>query len=195
MKSRGNKMSIAVYLPSRYVVKLNVSPNSQICELCNIVPYKNISFIFNGQLLCDKKTFKYYKIRKDDSVVILRDHQAKSEVQKWIGITQDLELFNDRMQMMLKSGNAREAARVRDIALTKIERKPRFFRKLCSSYKPKIVETESTAINIDFFPLEEPACDPLPTFFDYDTDFQQVPKMTNNEPIIAVDSVEPFLKP
>ncbi|OHT00732.1 hypothetical protein TRFO_32455 [Tritrichomonas foetus] len=205
MGTSTRKIPIVIYLPSKYVVKLSVAPSAYVNELRRIITINNIDFVFNGTILSGNQTFRSAGLKSGDSIVVIF-HKSNSdktyeELQKWLQITQDSESFNEKMQLILNEDNAREAARLRDVFLSKIERKPRSFRRLClavaenNKNKEREVQGNNFSLSIDYEKPEMPSCDPLPIFFTSE-DGQGIYPVAKDETIIPVtDSISPVLKP
>lgn len=256
------KIPIIVYLPSKYVIKLSVLPNTKFCDLFRSIPSKDINYVYNGSILCNNQTFNSAGIKAGDSLVLVfkknnnkhtfiyssdqngnensfkiikknnneginkkygymtnfetesiynDDDSEDEEVQKWIRLTQDTETFNEKMRMIVNQDNARETARLKDILLAKIERKPRYFRKLCLAVKENhnIFGVPSSRLNyfeqnrnqnsslvIDYTSNNEPSTEPLPIFFPKTGADELCSLEKNGDTIFSeTDSISPALKP
>lgn len=249
------KIPIIVYLPSKYVIKLSVFPNTRFSDLFRSIPSKDIFYVFNGTILSNNQTFNSAGIKAGDSIVLVfkknanqpqfynnssqyeksnsfrviqrrsdrnsnkkNDFDAENiddneEVRKWMRLTQDTETFNEKMRLIVNQDNARETARLKDILLSKIERKPRYFRKLClaikenqnifdncnslfSSKKSTYYEQKNYSLVTDYAVNDEPSTEPLPIFFNQSDSDDMCAFEKNGDTIFSdTDSLSPALKP
>jgi hypothetical protein len=156
-------LPLGVYFPGRFVVRLSVSPTARISYLRSLIRDSTSSFVYNGEILNDAMTFAFYRIRELETIVVV---PASSEVEKWAQLTRDADAFQERIQFILNEDTARETARIRDMMLTKVERRPRPFRRLCLSVDawptrpPSAID--AVPMKIDYAPAQGPSCDPLP---------------------------------
>lgn len=238
------KIPIIAYLPSKYVIKLSVFPNTRFCDLFHQIPSKDIFYVFNGTILSNSQTFNSAGVKAGDSIVLVFKNNASQflfynnhcekgnsfkliqrniirknendddndneEVRKWMRLTQDTETFNEKMRLIVNQGNARETARLKDILLSKIERKPKYFRKLCLAIKENhnlfnssnsfssksSYEQKNSSLNIDYETGNEPSVDPLPIFFNQSDSDEMRSFEKNGDTIFSdTDSLQPELKP
>ena len=154
-----------IYHPCRYVVKLILNPKAHISDLRRLLPLEHCQFVFEGQLLVDTKTFQFYGIKTGDTLVVVQAAEMGLEVDKWLSITDDVDGFRDKMKSVLNEGAGRETARIRDMLMTKLERKPRTFRKLCVAVENLAQRTfsgKNIELNTDFVTGDAPSDKPLP---------------------------------
>lgn len=244
------KIPIIVYLPSKYVIKLSVFPNTRFCDLFRAIPSKDIFYVFNGTILSNNQTFNSAGIKAGDSIVLVFKNNANhslfcnhcekgnsfkfiqkksdrsinkkydfdtdniddnEEVRKWMRLTQDTETFNEKMRLIVNQDNARETARLKDIFLSKIERKPRYFRKLCLATKENqnlydntnslfasksSIEQINSSLIVDYPTNDEPSTEPLPIFFNQSDSNEMSSFEKNGDTIFSdTDSLSPALKP
>jgi hypothetical protein len=152
---------LGVYFPGRFVVRLSVSPSARISYLRSVIRDSTSSFVYNGEILNDAMTFSFYRIRELETIVVV---PAASELEKWAQMTRDADAFQERIQFILNEDTARETARIRDMMFTKLERRPRPFRRLCTSLDawPARPPSATTRLTIDYPRADGPSCEPLP---------------------------------
>jgi hypothetical protein len=151
---------------------------------------EDCQFIYNGQVLGDSMTFRSYRIKEKDTLVVVPGGPSGTEADRWLSLTQDEEGFHEKVQFILREDTAREAARIRDVLMTKMERKPRPFRRLCTAVMAMPLPTvagKKIDLNIDYAQLEEPSIDPLPIFWPSTTkDLSTVDSFSQSADILAV---------
>jgi hypothetical protein len=122
-------------------------------------------FIFNGIELREDMTFESYGIRDGDSIVAipLDNRDSVSDASQWLSLTRDTETFNESLRWMLDPATTAEAARLRDLQLMRLERRPAAFMRL---YAPTgladdepVRSDSSTVVGL---PPKSPSVDALP---------------------------------
>lgn len=190
------RVPLMVYVPCRFVVKLNLSLSDKVSDLRRVLKIGNgqFSLIFQGQLLSDSMSLDAYHIKERDTIVAIPTSK-ETEVDKWMTITKDVDTFHEKIHFMANEQTAREAGRIRDLIMTKIERKPRSFRKLCESVQSvqRPIVPKSIDLVVDYPKLDGPCCEPLPLLEEFFVDGASV---TATEPILAdkqeqTDSIAP----
>jgi hypothetical protein len=157
------KISLHVYFPGRCVAQVSVVATAQIQELRRLPHSDSVTFVCNGVHLLDNQTFGFYDLRPKDIIVALPCTPDNRDVPKWIALTHDSDAFGERIACIINQDISREAGRLRDFQLTKMERRPRTFRKLVANAGRKspppgrILETTVIAPQPD-----SPSRDPLP---------------------------------
>lgn len=122
-------------------------------------------FIFNGSELLENQTFESYGISDGDSIIAVPADQKDTlfSTSQWLNLTRDNESFNDCMRWMLDPATSGEAARLRDLHLMKMERRPRVFMRMCASYMQEEEENRGLKWTKKDYPIAtEPMTDPLP---------------------------------
>lgn len=140
---------------------------------------KRVSFIWNGIALMDTETFGSYGIQEKDIIVSIPADTNDSS--KWLTLTRDSESFSDRIASVMDQSTAKEASRLRDFQITRMERKPRTYRRLITNYERAMTEspvtsrsTEKFVTKMPQFTLAAPSVDPLPIIWDTDGDAYEV---------------------
>jgi hypothetical protein len=154
---------LGVYFPGRFLLRVSVSPTARVSYLRSLIRDSTSSFVYNGVLLNDAMTFSFYRIRELETIVVV---PIPTEIEKWAQLTQDADAFQERIQFILNEETARETARIRDLMLTKLERRPRPFRRLCASLDSwpsrSPSPTDGNPLQIHYPRADGPSCDPLP---------------------------------
>lgn len=120
---------ISIYFPSKYIKKVIVKPLMQISSL-RIVAIPNdfpCSFIYNGFLLDESKTFEYYKI-KDNDVIVISPCEAFNT--KWMKITEFHDNLKNVINLMSNKKLMNEVYRLKDLRYNKIEMNPSRYSKI-----------------------------------------------------------------
>jgi hypothetical protein len=122
-------------------------------------------FIFNGIELREDRSFEFYGIRDGDSIVALplENRASVYAANPWLNLTRDADTFNESIRWMVDPATAAESARLRDLQLMRIERRPIAFIRL---YAPARLEencqvrpSSSTVLGL---PPKSPSVDALP---------------------------------
>jgi hypothetical protein len=136
---------------------------ARVQELRQLTYPDSATFVCNGVHLLDKETFAFYGLRSRDIIVALPCTPDNRDVPKWIALTHDSDAFSDRIACIINQDVSREAGRLRDFQLTRMERRPRTFRKLVANSgrsSPPLRSTRETTVIAD--PPDSPSSDPLP---------------------------------
>ncbi|KAH0789377.1 hypothetical protein GPJ56_006711 [Histomonas meleagridis] len=168
MNSIPKKFPLLVYFPGRCVIKVSIYPTSAIANLKRLAPYDSVAFLYNGQYLIETFSFEFYGIKPRDVLVIVQSNQS-GDFSKWLNLTRDTDTFSDRISSIINQKTSREAARIRDFQLIRMERKPRAFRKLCSAKMSRIGESaksQQSTTNISYERPTMPSTEALPSFWD-----------------------------
>lgn len=192
-----NRVPLMVYVPCRFVVKLSLSLSEKVSDLRKVLKIGNdqFSLIFQGQLLLDSVSLESYHIKEKDTIVAIPITSKETEIDKWLTITKDVETFHEKIHFMSNEKTTREAGRIRDLIMTKIERKPRSFRKLCQSVQSaqRPIESKSIDLVLNWPKQDGPSCEPLPFL---EESFVDSTSVATTEPILAdkqeqTDSIAP----
>jgi hypothetical protein len=130
-----------------------------------MIDLRNCDLIFNGELLSDTATFDTYGIRSKDAIVAIPSNSETLEARRWLTITRDSDAFHEKIRFLLNENTAHESARIHDVVMNKIERRPRAFRRLCStvdSIWSQHPSECSIASNVGYSPASAPSSAPLP---------------------------------
>ena len=171
--SEEDKIFVLVYYPGKWVLKANVLPTATAKDLRMLIPESHISFIHNGRCLSNSIPFSFYDIKERDIIIVCKKEKQIVK-EKWYSITKDNETFKNRVGSVIDPKTAREAARLRDFQMLRLEKKPKAFMKLCAQYTNRL-DTASDAMHENYRAKNSPKTiipektslnsDPLPIFW------------------------------
>ena len=172
------KISMVVYFPGKWVFKASVSKFASIKELKGLLPDKSVSFVYDGNLLIDSHTFSFYGIKNGDILIVIKSTDNNFLNQKWIAYSKENDTFNERINSIINPQTTNEVVRLRDLQMSRIERKPKTFRKLCqtaTNFETKFNNNRLLEVNISNTPPINPSTSPLPIFWGKNTTSQSQP--------------------
>ena len=121
-------IELILYTPKRPIQIVNVKLGSKIEVLNPMYGNTEHIFIYNGIELSTLRTFGSYGLSNQDLIIII-PKQAKQidYIQRWLNYTSESDEFAHKIRNMINPKTALEAARVNDIYISKLERKPKIF--------------------------------------------------------------------
>lgn len=150
-------------------MKVNVDGTGRVSELRRVRQLDGCVVVFKGQILGDARTFDFYNVKENDTLIVVGGGRQDAEVEKWLNITGDgdRDSVQDRFRLLFDEGTAREVARIRDVLLTKVERKPRTFRRLCGVIREvaRRPSGENSVALIEGPSATNPSIEPLPVMW------------------------------
>ena len=158
--------------PKRTIKKILVSRKATVKELSLLFPTEKKCFIFKGMMLHESMKLESYGISNLDHIVVVPEEQSKQplfnkEQMVWMNATRDQQDFNDRMFLSTNCSTRIEAARLKDLKMTKLELKRKSFNKMIVKMEEETEEATTTpklrATKLD--KAECPSCEPLPVFW------------------------------
>lgn len=169
--SEEDKIFVLVYYPGKWVLKANVLPTATAKDLRMLIPESNVSFIHNGRCLLNSIPFSMYNIKERDIIIVCKNERQIVK-EKWYSITKDNETFKNRVGSVIDPKTAREAARLKDFQMLRLEKRTKVFMKLCAQYtnkfdtacdtqqelnraknSPKTIIPEKSSLNSDPLPI------------------------------------------
>ena len=170
------KILVLIYYPSKWVLKANVLSSATTKDIKQLIPNKDVAFLHNGIYLSDTHSFNFYGVKERDVIVVIPNTQSRPISDKWANLMCDKDLFRERVSSVIDPKTSREAAKLRDFQMLRMERKPKVYRKLCASFPSN---AENTQLRISSSPsitedlktivpetaLNGPSKDPLPIFW------------------------------
>lgn len=166
--SEADRVELIVCSPHQPVRLISAKLAGQIRSLQRLWPNSPKKFIFNGSILAPEMTFDFYGIRNGDTIIALskESHENYTTTGRWITLTRDNENFSESIKSMIHPRTAREASRLKDLHLMKLERKPKLFMKLCEPFIEKDTESKVEQSTL-FLPDQatEPSTSALPVFW------------------------------
>ena len=168
-------MPIYIYLPFYKIFRIKINNDSSLSLLDSVFTSESI-YIYNGRVLDKDQSFIKYNIAPESAIVSLSPkiiQKYKNITEKWIKITSNNEIFNQKIKMNASKENQKEIARIRDIKSMRNEMKHKQFgHSKLNSYKlPSNLKSLNFSINdkneeitliTDYPEQEDPSCEPLP---------------------------------
>ena len=93
-------------------------------------------FFFNGQILSESHSFGFYSFKDKDSIIAISNQQENQGDQInsfWTQLSKNNDSFQEIINWATYPPTAKELARLRDLHMNKLERKPSFFKKLSAT--------------------------------------------------------------
>jgi hypothetical protein len=140
-----------VYCLGRSISFVRVSPTSKIRELAAVWPDTPVAFLYNGVLLLEAMTFEFYGVSDSDLIIVAPAPSGGRA--------------NPAVVAEQKQATAEEPARLRDLKLTRMERKPKTFRRFVRTYENAIAPGPWQTAHRTVIPemsATSPSEDPLP---------------------------------
>jgi hypothetical protein len=162
------RVEIRIISPQHPVRSVSVRLSGQIQALQSLWPDSPKKFICGGIELMQEMTFAQSGIRKGEAIIALPlcSKSPIADASLWLNLTRDHTCFNECMQWMLDTRTSGEAARLRDLRLMKMDRRPRVFMKMCSHFLQTDTQTQwGDATTIPGQSLLSPSTEALPIFW------------------------------
>jgi hypothetical protein len=159
------RAELKICCPHQPVRFISARLSGEIRALQSLWPGAPKRFIFNGSELSEAMTFEFYGIHDGDSIIALPIDGGDSvyATTHWLNLTRDSENFNEALRYMLDPATAGEAARLRDLHLMRLERRPRSFVRFFSpagiGERERPRSDSSTVLGL---PPKSPSVDALP---------------------------------
>ena len=161
------KILLNIYCPGQWVLKVNVLETATSNDIKKFIKNKDVELLYNGLKLTRQYNFKFYGLRNEDVLVVVpKNTDIKAIPSSWENISQDEDVFRERISSVINPRISEEAGRIRDLQLFKIENKPNVFRKLLAFYQqepaPKPEKPTKTFVPNQ---ADKPSSEPLPCFW------------------------------
>jgi hypothetical protein len=163
-----DQAELKICCPHQPVRFISACLSGDIGALQSLWPGAPKRFIFNGSELSEAMTFEFYGIHNGDSIIALPldGRDSVYATAHWLHLTRDSENFNEALRYMLDPATAGEAARLRDVHLMRLERRPRAFARFSSRavmVEPERPRSDSSTVlglapkspSVDALPFEE----------------------------------------
>ena len=92
---------------------------------------EKIIFIYNQNILKMSCTFSFYGFQGNEIIIALPESCATTS--KWYTNSIENDSLDEKIRNLINTSTAIESVRIRDLQLSKMERKPKAFRKLLTS--------------------------------------------------------------
>lgn len=163
------RVELLICIPGRPIRFVSVKTNGKISDLQVLFPDSKKKFINNGIELVESKTFGFYHLQNGDYIIAIsneKDVLFQSNI--WLNLTKDNDNFDEYMKLMVNPALSNEAARLKDLHYVKMERRPRTFRKMCTSFMMTEKANESASENLQSYDIkpDQPSTEALPAFWE-----------------------------
>jgi hypothetical protein len=170
------RAELRVFCPHQPVRFISARLTGQISGLHVLWPGIQKTFIFGGIKLSETMTFAEYGIRDGDSIIALSETESP-ETGLWISLTRDRDSLNETMQWMLDPGTSAEAARLRDLHMTRVEQRPRVYDRFCATFAaPEARTRPARGTKIATEAPRSPSPDALPLLWNCEIDADAMEK-------------------
>ena len=161
------KILLNIYCPGQWVIKVNVLETATSYDIQKFIKNHDVELLYNGMQLTKKHDFKYYGLKKEDVIIVVpKSTNLKTIPSSWENISQDEDIFRERISSVINPKISEEAGRIRDLQLFKVENKPNVFRKLLALYNQEPAQRPvKTTKSIIPEKAEVPSTQPLPCFW------------------------------
>jgi hypothetical protein len=141
------------------------SSDSVGCVLC-LVAIDDPLLLCKGQILSLTESFGFYQISDNDAIVAMPLDSPGFGLARWLDVTRRPDSFNDWIRWLLEERTQHETARLRDLSVIRLERKPRQFRRWCSGFASSSRFAEDkTSLNAGYERTKSPSDLPLPVLW------------------------------
>lgn len=166
-----NMITIYLCLPDHSIKILKTKPSLKIITLQKMYQ-SSMTFIFNGQILCENQTFEFYAIKNEDYIIALHKKSKKKisfNLFHWLNESRN-DTFRENVQMIMRKESKAEAARLFDLSLYKIEGNRKIYMKHIKRNMNDILgdnskSSENIDLIVDYPNSEVPSCSSLPTLW------------------------------
>ena len=158
--------------PKRTIKKILVSRSATVKELATLFPNQNKCFIFKGMTLCESLRLESYGIQNMDHIIVINNENnerfSRDQI-VWMNATKDQADFNDRMFLSTNANTRVEAARLKDIKMSKMEMKRKSFTKIVARVQSEMNrpydQTPAKTADAVIQQAAAPSHEPLPVFW------------------------------
>jgi len=181
---------VYLYYPGKWVVKAQISSNIQIRELKKVLPIKTVNLLFSGNILQDSFTFSYYGIVENDAITVV---QNNCDISKFVPISRNRQQINEKIRSIIDPSLYLEMARIKDVQNTRIEKKTRTFRKICSLFSENSIldRQSSKESHLSYEKPSLPSTCPLPCSWNHDSSIESEKSLFSSFPsVVAVNPGE-----
>ena len=172
---------IFVYFPGQWILKASVLKSASTKDLAQFMPEKDITFIHNGVILNSTLPFGFYEIKPSDIIICVRNRDLNTQ---WLSLT-NRELVHERVSEVMDPQVSYELAKLRDLQMLRIERKPKLYRKMCIQLNEE-TETKTPSFTLLIPPKpKKPSDSPLPLIWSTAQSFNSSELM--NPPVPSIE--------
>jgi hypothetical protein len=179
-----DRVELKVFTPQNPVRFISARLSGQILSLQSLWPDHPKTFIFNGIELSLHQTFAYYGLHEGDSLIALPREAERSSANSWLHLTRDEDNFKESIQFLLDPTTSGETARLRDLHMARLERRPRAFMKMCNDFSHKKAERRSSSgTRISTQTPTSPSTDALPLLWEMDEVASELGEAEKSDPV------------
>ena len=160
-----NKLPLVLYFPGKWVYRVFVKPHFAIKEIQRMLKMEKIIFIYNQTILKMSRTFSFYGFKGNEIIIAIPETRATTS--KWYTNSIENDSLNEKIHSLINTSTTIESVRIRDLQISKMEKKPKAFRKLlflqrqhdlnegftCESTPTVVPETNHLKMKISTAPL------------------------------------------
>lgn len=129
------ELCVFVWVPNHYTGAVKVRKSDMCGTLKRFCGHDDATIFHNGQPLDSNSTFGDYNINQRDHILIINNADKRChEINRWMNVNRDSDDFNSMVRSVMNQKNHREVLRRMDNSISKMEVKPRSFRKMIARY-------------------------------------------------------------
>jgi hypothetical protein len=145
------------------VQEIVTNPLACIGEIEQKLEFQNTLLIWRGQILSPTRTFDFYKMTDNEAIIAVPQSSSETTVRTWLNQTVNSENFQKWVAMAVDRGAQRNEARLRDLSLMRLERKPRLLTKFAAERQLGMESLEVPITpSVPYRKGERPGEEPLP---------------------------------
>jgi hypothetical protein len=127
-----SSIQLNVVVPQCCVTPVVVAETALIGSIDSRFPGR--SFVYNGELLQNHRTFASYGIHSSDSIVALASDGSKGAFNRWATMTRDSETFDEMVRSVMDRQLRIENLRIQDIRTLRLESRPRTYSRFLQTF-------------------------------------------------------------
>ena len=125
--------------------------------------------------MVDSMPFSYYDV-KDRDILFVCPKSNSAVNEKWATLAKDTDLFREKVGSIIYPSLSKEAARLKDFQMLRMEKKPRTYRRLCAQFleeetNKRLIRSEQKQKHVTIIPEplklknSKPVSETLPVFW------------------------------
>lgn len=128
------RVTIVICAPRELLKIISIPLDGFVCSLETLYNGRKRIFIYNGNKMDPTQTYRSYGIREGDYIISIPSSISEENESRWISMSRDADSFIEAMRGNLNIRTCREAARLRDLQMDRIEKRSRNYQRILSSY-------------------------------------------------------------
>lgn len=187
------KRYLYIYYPGKWIIRANESSVTRIADLKDLIQENDVCFFLNGTLISDVLPLKMYSISDNDVIIVVPNRSKGTNNHKVTVFCQDTESIKEQFTQYSDPSYACENARLKDIQMYKVERKPRIFRRMCQSYRDTHEVPPASEQAVTNIPkIVSISKSPLPIFWGSEPFIDNQPLSDLDSPIVTSADLSEF---